>query len=193
MTETGANKDDNIWGRQLSKRLASLRSVKSSPNYKPSYLRSPTPDAFDRTLTKRRWQRKIQYFRRALRDHIVQSPAEWLGGLLEAEVTPTTSFSELDIDNDSSAVEIYLCGTWQDQHGSVYKLSLGRQGTFHVETTRPNGRQRYTRDLVSVVATRGNHKIIWGRFRYEMERHDSNALFWRGFSEHDVFIWHRVS
>ena len=61
---------------------------------------------------------------------------------MEAEVTPTTSSPEFEIDMHSSAVEVYLCGTWQDQHGSVYKLSLGRQGTFHVETTRPNGRQR---------------------------------------------------
>ena len=134
----------------------------------------------------------MQDFRRALRDQVRQSTLEWLGESLESEAPPAVSPIDFEGADESPVVGIYLCGSWQDQRGSLYKLTPGCAGAFHVETTRPNGQRRYTRDLVRITLVRGRQETIWGRCRYELERRGSNALLWRGLSEHDVFLWRRV-
>ena len=130
MAKACVNEDDTIWRRRLAKRLAGVCAVKASPDYAACCVRPTTPDPSDRTVSKRRWERSMQEFRRALRDQAPQSPIDWLGGPEEAP-----------------AAASFLCGSWQDQRGSVYKLLPGREGTSHVETTRPSGqdalRSRY--------------------------------------------------
>ncbi len=173
------SEDETIWRRRLAKRLAGVRYVKASPEYAACCVRPATPDPFDRTVSKRHWERTMQEFRRVLRDQAPQSPIDWLGGV-EAEEPP------------AAAAASFLCGCWEDQRGSVYKLLPGREGAFHVETTRPSGQTRFTRDLVRVALARGREKTIWGCCRYELERCGSNALLWRGLSERDTFLWRRV-
>ncbi len=190
MANAHINEDETIWRRRLAKRLSGVRFVKATPEYAACCSRPPTPDPYDRTVSKRRWERSLKDFRRAIRDQAPQSPLEWLGGL-EA---PAAVASPRDCESaeELPAAVSFLCGCWKDQRGSVYKLAPGRAGAFHVETTRPNGQRRYTRDLVRVAMVRGSEKAIWGRCRYELEHCGSNALLWRGRSECDAFLWCRV-
>ena len=176
MASVAPNRDDSIWRRRLTKRLAGVRSVKTSLEYAASSVRPPTPDPSDRTVSKRRWQRSVQEFRRALRDLVPQQPVE----LLE---TP---------DALAPPVHSFLEGSWEDQRGSIYKLVPGRADSFHVETTRPCGQTRFTRDLVRVTMVRGCEKTIWGHCRYELERRGPNELFWRGPAANDIFSWRRL-
>ena len=192
MAKACTSDDELIWRRRLGKRQAGVRFVKASPDYAACCLRPPTPDPFDRTVTKRRWERSMQDFRRAIRDQAPQNAPEWLEAQ-GSEITPAISPIDVESTDESPTDLAFLCGCWEDQRGSVYTLSPGRAGAFHVETTRPNGQQRYTRDLVRSALVRGRQATIWGRCRYELECRGSNTLLWRGLSEHDVFLWHRVS
>ena len=127
-------------------------------------------------MSKRRWGRNAQAFHRSLRNQAQQSPIEWLGGF-NTEELPAHGF---------------LSGNWQDQRGSIYKLFPGSGGFLHVETTRPCGEMRYTRDLLKVTMVRGHEKTIWGCCRYELERRGPDELLWRGKSANDVFSWRRM-
>jgi hypothetical protein len=178
MTNTPVKEDENIWRRRLAERLAGLRSMKATPEYVACRLRATTPDPFDRTLSKRRWKRGVQEFHQAVRDQSPQSLMDWSGNAaLEEPRTPIPSF---------------LCGRWIDQRGSFYKLLPGREGAFHVETTRPCGRMRFTRNLICIILVRGREEIFWRRCRYKLERFGSEVLLWHGFSDRDIFSWRRV-
>ena len=134
----------------------------------------------------------VQDFRRALRDQVPQGSHEWIGKPLESEIFPAANPIHFESTDESPVAVDLICGCWRDQRGSVHKLSLGRAGAFHDETTRPNGQRCYTRDLVRVALVRGRQTAFWGRCGYELERRGSNALLWRGFSVHDVFFWHNI-
>ena len=68
MASVEFNKDDTIWRRRLAKRLTGVRAAKASPHYATCWARPVTPDPYDRTVSKRRWEWSMQVFRRALRD-----------------------------------------------------------------------------------------------------------------------------
>ena len=125
----------------------------------------------------------MQDFRRAVRDHSPQSPCDWRRGL-ETEVSLAASHL-LAVQSEQVPPEAvsFLCGCWQDQPGSVYKLFAGGVGAFHVETTCPNGH-------VAMVC--GREHIMCGRCRSELEICDSNGVFWRGRSECGAFLWRRA-
>jgi len=176
MSSIYLNEDETIWRRRLIKRLAAVRFMKASPEYATCNARPSTPDPMDRTISKRRWERSIQEFRRALRDQGPQNPIDWLG---RQEELPNAA--------------IFLRGSWQDHRGSVYKLTHGRDGALHVETTRPSGLTRFTRNLVRVAMVRGQEKTIWGHCRYELERCGPSTVLWRGLSDNDTFVWRRLA
>ena len=72
--------DETTWRRRACKRLAAVSAVKATRDYMTCRSRPPTPDPFDRTVTKRCWERSIQNFRRVLRAQAPQTPLEWLEG-----------------------------------------------------------------------------------------------------------------
>eukprot|EP00973_Karenia_brevis_P023925 3298936-Karenia_brevis.AAC.2 len=56
------------WQRREQKRNAAVRAIKASPEYKSTIRPRPkTPDAFNRTISKRQWEFSIQEWRRELR------------------------------------------------------------------------------------------------------------------------------
>ena len=173
---TTPNGDENDWQRRLSHRLAGVRSVKTSSDYAACCARPPTPDPYDRTVTKRRWERSIQEFRQALRGEVLRQSAA----------------SAPERTERSSAAVSFLCGCWQDQRGSIYKITPGCDNAFHVETMRPKGHCHYTQDLVCIATIDGRETTTWGSCRYELERRGSSGLLWHGASKHDVFLWQRV-
>ena len=175
MAHVGNKKDDNIWHRRLDKRLARARALADLPEYEAHNVWLDTPSQFNREVSKRDCQRSTHLAHGSFHDQARQSPIDWLGGPSPQELP----------------VQIFLIGNWQDQRGSIYKLCPGNGGFLHVETTRPCGQTRYTRDLVRVTMVRGHEKTIWGRCRYDLERHGPNELLWRGKSVNDVFLWRR--
>ena len=179
MSKPHINEDDRIWRRRLAKRCAGVQSVKASPEYSTCDPRPATPDPSDRTASKRLWERRMQDFRRGVRNQRPPKPVDRLATSIWSEDIPTNTAN-------------FLCDIWLDQRGSVYKLSRGRAGAFHVETTRPGGQMRFTRNLVRNATIRGRAQMIWGNYRYVLEPCDSDALFWRGLSENDVFSWCRI-
>ena len=176
MANVESKKADNIWSRRLAKRLAGARTMKVSPEYEACNVRLGTPGPSDRAVSKRGCQRSTQALRRSIHDQAQQSPIDWLEG---------HSKEEIPIKN-------FLTGNWQDQRGSIYQLFPGSGGFLHVETTRPCGQMRYTRDLLKVTMVRGHEKTIWGCCRYELERRGPDELLWRGKSAKDVFSWRRM-
>ena len=67
----------------------------------------------------------------------------WLGG------------SEIDLEHRTS-----LVGLWRDRGGSLYVVSPGTQTTMlSVQTTRPNGTKRYTKNLIDAR----QDTIFWGK------------------------------
>ena len=69
---------DEVWRRRICKRSATVRAVKSSPQYAACLTRTPTPDPCDRSVSKRRWEAGVASWRRALREQA--RPIDWLGG-----------------------------------------------------------------------------------------------------------------
>ena len=100
---------------------------------------------------------------------------DWLGG------------TEEDVCRES-VVEM-LCGLWQDNRGSIYALSRGRQFALDVLTTRPCGAQRFTSGLVQCHA--GPFVALWGRsgqkYRGQM---DGSQLTWR--RADSEFLWRKI-
>ena len=174
MVNAESNKNNNIWHRRVSNRLTGAPATEAPPEDVTCSVPPTPPD--DNAVSKRRWGRNAQAFHRSLRNQAQQSPIEWLGGFSTEEL-PAQGF---------------LSGNWQDQRGSIYTLSPGKENSFHVETTRPCGQRRYTRDLVRVTMVRGREKTIWGRCRYELERRGPKELLWRGKSVNDIFSWCRI-
>ena len=176
MANVESKKADNIWCRRLAKRFADAHAIKVSPEYEACNVWLDIPGPFDRAVSKQGCQRSTQALRRPIHDQAQQSRIDWLERPSTQEIP----------------VQIFLIGTWQDQRGSIYKLFPGGDGFLHVETTRPCGQMRYTRNLLRVTMVRGHQKTIWGCCRYELERRGPNELLWRGKSAKDVFSWRRM-
>jgi hypothetical protein len=186
MAGASVNEDEIIWRRRLTKRLAALRFVKATTDYVRCQARPPTPDPFDRAVSKRRWEQRVQDFRRALRDGVPQNPIAW-----PEAANPLGEFREKEAEGLHVTMR-FLCGCWVDQSASFYKLSPGPGGALHVETTRPSGQKRFTKNLVRVAVVCGCEMGIWGRCRYVLERCGPNSLLWHGWLDHDTFAWRRV-
>ena len=88
----------------------------------------------------------------------------WLGGT-EEEVSCKEALAE------------WLCGLWQDDRGSVYRLTRSGQFTLDVLTTRPCGAQRFTSGLVRCTAGDTEATAHWGwTYRGHLE---GTQLKWR--------------
>ena len=71
--------DRTTWLRREAKRRIGVRAVKASLDYQLCDTRPQTPDAFDNTLSKRRWEKYMQEWRYTLRTtRILQCPSDWL-------------------------------------------------------------------------------------------------------------------
>ena len=90
---------------------------------------------------------------------------QWLGGT-EEEVSCKEALAE------------YLCGLWQDDRGSIYRLTRGSQFSIDVLTTRPCGAKRFTRALVQLT---DDAIALWGcpGRKYRGERGGSQQLLWK--------------
>ena len=141
MADAQLNDSEAIWNRRVAKRLASVRAAKASPAYALCSVRPATPDPFDRTVSKRMWERSMQEFRRSFREQAPRIASD-ASGALESVGPPFTARP----------------AEWS--------------GAMAVEEPPPA-------DLVSETS-------ICGRGRYELERCDSDALLWRGFSDRDT-------
>ena len=95
MASNRINEDETIWRRHLAKRLAGVRFVKATADYAACCSRPPTPDPFDRTVTKRKWEKSMQDFRRALRAPAPRNLPDGFGGL--EEEMPLTAANPLDV------------------------------------------------------------------------------------------------
>ena len=71
--------DEAVWQRRLAHRIAAVNHVKGSAKYAASRSRPRTPNPYDRSLSKRQWEKSMQAFHRALRETDALTPPEWLG------------------------------------------------------------------------------------------------------------------
>lgn len=87
----------------------------------------------------------------------------------------------------------WLCGTWRDQKGSTYALSIDVDGTVSVETTRPSGEVIVTLGLIRAESADGG-RVVWGkvgaRFRYVLDKINDQELCWKS-SFAAPFHWER--
>ena len=58
-----------VWQRRTFKRLQAVSAIKASPeyDYPGNAMRPQTPDPYDRGVSKRRWEKGVMHWRRALR------------------------------------------------------------------------------------------------------------------------------
>ena len=108
------------------------------------------------------------------------SALQWLGGTRE-EVSCKEALAE------------WLCGLWQDDHGSAYRLARGSQFTIDVLTTRPCGAKRFTRALIQCVMEDDDAiALFWGcpGRKYRGERGGSQQLLWK--SAGSEFWWEKL-
>ena len=107
------------------------------------------------------------------------SALQWLGGT-EEEFSRKENLTE------------WLCGLWQDDHGSVYRLTHGGQFTLDVLTTRARGAKRFTSALIRCTADDSGNVALWGRAGHQYRGQiDGSQLKWRraGFSD---FHWQKL-
>ena len=83
--------DEALWQRRLQHRMNGVSAVKATELYAGSRSRPRTPDPFDRSVSKRRWEASMQAFRLALREAERLTPLEWLGGSELKGSSPTVS------------------------------------------------------------------------------------------------------
>lgn len=100
-------------------------------------------------------------------------------------------------EEDCCATDLatFLCGTWVDHRGSVYRVSLGSAyKSLDVHTTRPDGEKFLTRNLIQIVVSCGCEKAMWGKSkrRYALETWSDVTIQWRGAAKRDVYYWRRV-
>lgn len=85
----------------------------------------------------------------------------------------------------------WLCGSWRDQKGSSYLVSMAEDGSTVVSTTRPWGAVIKTGGIIRVDASR----VVWGkqgaRFQYALHRLNDRALRWHGDGSAKPFEWER--
>ena len=134
------------------------------------------PDPTDSTVSKRKWEKSIQLWRKALRDDMAASNGQDMEDL---------SIDDVVIDDSLQ----WLCGYWADHTGSTYHVTRSGEYSFDVFTMRPTGDIIYTQGLVRTAGAR----VVWGNNRYELHRSDTNALEWRApRDEADTFCWCRI-
>lgn len=150
MTDGHINADETLWRHRLSKRMASVRFLKASPDYAACSSPPAAPDPFDRKVSKRRWERSMQEFRRALRGQVPRGYTE-LREESEMGKLPATSSPDPDRMETWATAAGLLCDCWQDHFGVVYNLFFGNAGTFHVVAIYPNGQRCYARGLSRVT------------------------------------------
>ena len=112
----------------------------------------------------------------------VLKPIDWLGGMPEEHILESTH-----------ELLTSICGTWMDQKGSTYQLTLATTCALNVYTIRPSGRQRYTAHLVRLVESGCQHRVIWGQERYTLAHGDRNSLKWQGRKKGDCYEWTRIA
>jgi len=90
-----------------------------------------------------------------------------------------------------------ICGTWDDELGSSYTLSLNDDGSaLDVCTTRPSGETIETPGLILIDPRRPSN-IVWGRggpraqYTLDSESYDTSTLTWKRFRSAS-FVWNRV-
>ena len=90
----------------------------------------------------------------------------------------------------------WMCGSWSDNRGSTYRLSL-YDGVMSVCTTRPSGEVLATIGLIRVQQDDGQDVVVWGkvggRAQYALEKRSDNSLQWRAKRGHfKPFTWKRI-
>eukprot|EP00930_Biecheleria_cincta_P059499 TRINITY_DN45218_c0_g1_i1.p1 TRINITY_DN45218_c0_g1~~TRINITY_DN45218_c0_g1_i1.p1 ORF type:complete len:451 (+),score=82.64 TRINITY_DN45218_c0_g1_i1:40-1392(+) len=90
-----------------------------------------------------------------------------------------------------------ICGTWDDELGSSYTLTLNEAGTaLDVCTTRPSGETIETPGLI-LIDPRCPSNIVWGRggpraqYTLDSESYDTSTLTWKRYRSAS-FVWYRV-
>ena len=75
-----------------------------------------------------------------------------------------------------------LLGHWQGEDGSHYALTRNGDGRISVATCRPDGRERFTKGLITVQAVSGSVVVVWGRAerRFVLELDAATAAWRRG-------------
>ena len=62
---------EEVWARRMAKRAETIRVWKNTHlyrHYRAAAHRLPTPDPSDRNISKRAWEREVQYWKEDLRD-----------------------------------------------------------------------------------------------------------------------------
>ena len=156
---------------------------KGRPRWQPSSARPDyheicgmiEPDPTDSTVSKRKWEKSVQLWRKALRDDMAASNGQDMEDL---------SIDGVVIDDPLQ----WLCGHWADQTGSSYNVTRSGENCFDIFTMRPTGEIIYTKGLIKARGAR----VVWGNNRYELRRSDIHALEWRARDETDKFFWCRI-
>ena len=58
---------DSVWERRLRKRTAAVEHIRRTKEYSSATTRPPTPDPTDMRVSKRAWEKSMQYWRSELR------------------------------------------------------------------------------------------------------------------------------
>ena len=134
------------------------------------------PDPTDSTVSKRKWEKSVQLWRKALRDDMAASNGQDMEDL---------SIDSVVIDDSLQ----WLCGYWADQTGSSYNVTRSGENCLDVFTMRPTSDIIYTKGLIKARGA----QVVWGNNRYELRRSDIHALEWRApRDEADKFFWCRI-
>ncbi len=166
------------WVRRREKREAAVAAVKRSHDYH-EICGMIEPNPTDSTVSKRKWEKSIQLWRKALRDNASFDSAS------NGQDMEDLSIDDVVLEDSLQ----WLCGYWADHTGSTYHVTRSGEYSFDVFTMRPTGDIIYTQGLVRTAGAR----VVWGNNRYELHRSDIHALEWRApRDEADVFFWCRI-